>query len=84
MVVLLDALERAAIVARRPSEHDRRRNLVELTRSGRQLFVQAEQAALAVEAAFASALGDGGARQLRRALQTQVDSPVRDGLTPPH
>jgi hypothetical protein len=34
MVALLDALEETGIVARRPSEQDRRRNVIELTRAG--------------------------------------------------
>src|SRR5580692_807763 len=41
MVALLDGLEQAGIVARRPSEQDRRRNVIELTRRGRQILFQA-------------------------------------------
>jgi DNA-binding MarR family transcriptional regulator len=78
MVALLDALEQAGIVGRRQSEHDRRRNVIELTKRGRDVFVQAERASLAVEKDFAGALGNAGASELRRALRTLVGSPVTE------
>lgn len=64
MVMLLDALERAGIVARRPSQQDRRRNVVELTGTGAKLFEETEQASLAVEREFTRALGADGASAL--------------------
>ena len=70
MVALLDALESSGIIARRPSEHDRRRNVVALTTTGRRLFDQAESTSLAVEQDFTTALGAWGAAQLRDALRT--------------
>jgi DNA-binding MarR family transcriptional regulator len=73
MVALLDALERRGIVARKPSEHDRRRNVVELTQDGRNLFQRAEQRNTEVEQAFTAALGDAGRAELRRALQAVLD-----------
>jgi len=79
MVALLDALEQAGIVARRPSEQDRRRNVIELTKPGREIFVQAEQSSLAVEKDFVGVLGDEGASGLRRALGSLVGSAVTDG-----
>jgi DNA-binding MarR family transcriptional regulator len=78
MVALLDALEQAGTVARHPSDRDRRRNVVELTKSGREIFVQAEQASLAVEKDFAGVLGDEGASDLRRALRALAGSPITD------
>jgi DNA-binding MarR family transcriptional regulator len=75
MVALLDALEETGMVARRPSEQDRRRNVLELTRTGRKIVAQAEQESLAVERDFAGVLGDEGARELRRTLRTLVDLP---------
>ena len=42
MVALLDALERQGIVARRPSEQDRRRNIIALTDHGWEVYRQAE------------------------------------------
>ncbi|MDP9094194.1 MAG: MarR family winged helix-turn-helix transcriptional regulator [Actinomycetota bacterium] len=76
MVALLDALERAGIVARRPSEHDRRRNVIGLTTRGAEVFAQAEQSSLAVERDFAGILGDHGASELRRELQALIGSPA--------
>jgi DNA-binding MarR family transcriptional regulator len=69
MVALLDALEHKGIVARRPSERDRRRNVVKLTRAGRAMFRQAEDRYTEAERAFTSNLGDAGASGLRRALR---------------
>jgi DNA-binding MarR family transcriptional regulator len=74
MVALLDALEQCGIVARRPSEQDRRRNVIELTKRGREILFQAEQVSLAVEKDFVGVLGDGGADDLRRALGALVGS----------
>lgn len=74
MVALLDALERRGIVARKPSERDRRRNVVELTQDGRTLFQRAEQRSTEVEQAFTSALGDAGGAELRRALKAVLDA----------
>jgi DNA-binding MarR family transcriptional regulator len=82
MVALLDALESRAIVARRPSEHDRRRNVVELTDSGRRLFEQAEAVSLAVERDFTAALGAQGATELRHALRTALQAPHSGGTRP--
>ena len=79
MVALLDVLEQAGMVARRPSEQDRRRNVIELTKRGRKILFQAEQASLAVEEDFVGVLGDGGANDLRRALGALVGSRATDG-----
>ena len=38
MVALLDALERQGIIARRPSEQDRRRNIIALTDHGWEVY----------------------------------------------
>lgn len=78
MVALLDALERAGLVARRPSEHDRRRNVIGLTARGGKVFAQAEQASLAVEEDFVAVLGDHGASELRQGLRALVGSPATD------
>ena len=78
MVALLDVLEQAGMVARRPSEQDRRRNVIELTKRGRKILFQAEQASLAVERDFVGVLGDEGARDLRRTLGALVGSAVTD------
>jgi DNA-binding MarR family transcriptional regulator len=70
MVALLDALEHRGILARRPSERDRRRNIVELTDDGWDLFRQAEKQSAEAERAFTSKLSDADATALRRALRT--------------
>jgi DNA-binding MarR family transcriptional regulator len=74
MVALLDALESRGIVARRPSERDRRRNAVDLTREGRSLFQRAEQRSTEAELAFTAVLGDAGGAELRRALKAALDA----------
>jgi len=74
MVALLDALERKGIIARKPSERDRRRNVVELTRDGRSLFQRAEQRATEAERAFTAGLGDAGGAGLRRALRAVLEA----------
>jgi DNA-binding MarR family transcriptional regulator len=70
MVALVDALERRGIVARRPSGQDRRRNIVELTDEGWDVFRRAEDRYAEAERAFTSMLGDAGAAELRRVLRT--------------
>jgi DNA-binding MarR family transcriptional regulator len=77
MVALLDALERRGIIARKPSEHDRRRNTVELTHDGHSLFQRAEQHSIQAEQAFTAALGDTGGAELRQALQAVLDASSR-------
>jgi hypothetical protein len=56
MVALLDALERQAIVARRPSEQDRRRNILALTGHGWEVFRQAESRYSETERDFTATL----------------------------
>ena len=80
MVALLDALEHRGIIARRPSERDRRRNVVELTAHGRDVFRRAEDHYAQAEKAFTSSLGDAGAAGLRRALRSVLDN-AEDEIT---
>jgi hypothetical protein len=70
--------EQAGIVARHPCEQDRRRNVIELHKPGREIFVQAEQSSLAVEKDFVGVLGDEAASALRRALRALVGSRATD------
>lgn len=77
MVALLDALERRGIVARQPSEQDRRRNVVRLTQDGRSLFQRAEQRSTEVERAFTATLGGAGGAELHRALQAVLEASGR-------
>jgi len=80
MVALLDALEHREIVARRPSAQDRRRNVIELTGHGRDVFRQAEDRYAEAEKTFTSSLGDAGAARLRRALRSVLDD-AKDEIT---
>ena len=70
MVALLDALELQGIVARRPSERDRRRNIIELTGHGWEVYRRAESRYSETERDFTATLGDAGAGGLRQALRT--------------
>ena len=70
MVALLDGLEHRGIVARRPAEQDRRRNVVMLTGDGWDLFRRAENQYAEAEQEFTAVLGDDGAAGLRQALRT--------------
>jgi DNA-binding MarR family transcriptional regulator len=80
MVALLDALEHRGLVARRPSERDRRRNVVELTAHGRDVFRQAEDRYAEAEKTFTSSLGDAGSAGLRRALRSVLNN-AKDRIT---
>jgi len=80
MVALLDALEHQGIVARRPSERDRRRNIIELTGHGQDVFRHAEDRYAEAEKTFTSSLGDAGAAGLRQALRSILDN-AKDGIT---
>ena len=83
MVAFLDGLERRRIVARRPSEHDRRRNVVELTGEGWTVFRTAEGVSVQVEQAFTAYLDETGAADLRQTLRTMlgIGTPDTDDTT---
>ncbi|MBQ1443163.1 MAG: MarR family transcriptional regulator [Renibacterium sp.] len=70
MVALFDALEAQQIVTRRPDPQDRRRNVVELTDSGRKLFRRADQAYQAAEREFLAPVDAADGEQLRQTLRT--------------
>jgi DNA-binding MarR family transcriptional regulator len=72
MVALLDALEGKGIVSRRPQAGDRRRNVVELTESGRDVFHRAEETAKRTEQEFLAPLAPRDAQHLRNALHVLV------------
>jgi len=69
MVGLLDVLEAKSLVVRRPDSADRRRNVVELTATGRTVLDQARRASDEAERAFLADLGDDGATRLRALLE---------------
>ena len=72
MVAFVDTLEGKGMVARRPHAEDRRKNVVELTPTGRDTLRQATKAADAAEREFLKPLPGPAARQLRDALHTLI------------
>jgi DNA-binding MarR family transcriptional regulator len=72
MVALIDALEAKSVVVRRPFEEDRRRNVVEFTERGHELFKQALQASDAAERQFVSPLEETAAELFRAQLRAVI------------
>ena len=68
MVALVDGLEAKGHVARRPDPADRRRNVVELTDSGRETLRQAMRASDEAERRVLASLDEAEATQLRSLL----------------
>lgn len=78
MVTLLDTLEAKGIVSRRPSAGDRRRNVVELTRTGADVFARAEAVAKAAEHQFLTPVDSKNAARLLDALHAIVTAGPAD------
>lgn len=76
MVGLVDALEDKGLVARRPQEDDRRRNVVELTEAGRDTLRRAGEAAAQAERQFLAPLSPAAAAQFTESLRTLVPPPA--------
>ncbi|MEV4313943.1 MarR family winged helix-turn-helix transcriptional regulator [Actinocrispum sp. NPDC049592] len=74
MVALLDTLEAKGLVSRHPHEQDRRRNVVELTETGRTTLVEASKASWEAEALFLSPLPPEVGRQLKQGLHTILNA----------
>jgi DNA-binding MarR family transcriptional regulator len=72
MVALLDGLQRRGLVTRRTHSEDRRRNAVELTVTGRDVFEQATKAGDEAERRFLAPLSPHDADQLRRTLRLLI------------
>jgi DNA-binding MarR family transcriptional regulator len=77
MVGLIDALEGRGLVARRPDAVDRRRNVVELTATGRGTLCRATKASDQAERRLLDDLNDAEAAQLRRLL-SRIGTTERD------
>lgn len=75
MVSLIDSLEDRGLVGRRRSPQDRRRNIVELTPTGRDCLREAEEARRVAERRFLAPLDEEAAAALVRALRILVTSP---------
>jgi DNA-binding MarR family transcriptional regulator len=74
MVGMVDRLEAKKLVRRRPHPDDRRKNVVELTATGRTTLAGATRAATAVERRFLEPLGPDGAAAFTQALRTLLSS----------
>ena len=72
MVAFVDTLEGKGLVARRPHAEDRRKNVVELTPTGRDTLRKADKAAAAAERTFLAPLTNPAAESFRDALHTVV------------
>lgn len=73
MVALLDGLEAKGLVARRPQEGDRRRNVVSLTARGQEVLGEATAASDEAERALLAPLTKQQGQQLRALLVAIVD-----------
>ena len=72
MVALIDELERKGLVTRHPHPADRRKNVVDLTAAGRDMFAKATRASDDAERRFLAPLDDVAARRLKDALRILV------------
>lgn len=72
MVALLDGLEAKSLVVRRADAADRRRNVVEITDTGRATLKQATRASDEAERELLSVLDDADAARLRELLDQVV------------
>ena len=68
MVALVDGLEDKGLVARRPDAGDRRRNVVELTKTGEATLARATRASDAAEQQLLAGLSKAESAQLRDLL----------------
>jgi DNA-binding MarR family transcriptional regulator len=75
MVALIDGLESSALVRRSPHPADRRKNVVELTASGRRLFRRALSASEEAERRFLAPLGEDEAARLKASLRLLIGLP---------
>jgi DNA-binding MarR family transcriptional regulator len=70
MVALIDDLEHSGLVQRRQDPEDRRKNVVELTSTGRDITRRAAEIGQEVERAFLSPLSPDEAAQFKQTLRT--------------
>ncbi|GAA3552986.1 MarR family transcriptional regulator [Amycolatopsis ultiminotia] len=75
MVAKLDGLEAKGLVSRHPDANDRRRNVVELTDTGRETLRKATIASTQAEQDFLASLTPQAAESLRRSLRSLVAPP---------
>jgi DNA-binding MarR family transcriptional regulator len=72
MVAFVDALENRGLVERHPDAKDRRRNVVVLTKAGRDTLRDATQASDEAERRFLAPLAESAARQLKGSLRKVI------------
>lgn len=72
MVALLDELESKGLVERSADPRDRRRNIVVLTKKGRECLVGASRATDEAERAFLAPLGEADGERLRQMLRDVI------------
>jgi DNA-binding MarR family transcriptional regulator len=77
MLELVDELQRAGYLERRPDPTDGRAKLIRLTRKGRRALIQALRAVTEIELGYADAIGRERFESLAASLQALVDA--RDG-----
>ena len=70
----LDVLERAGLIERHPDPDDRRSTLVVLTQTGETKAIEAARVHVAAEAELFDALGPSDRADLRRLLETLLDT----------
>ena len=73
MVTFVDTLEGKGLVARRPDPHDRRRNVVALTRAGHDTLRRATRASDEAERRFLAPLTRSTAEDLKQALARLIE-----------
>ena len=78
MVALIDALEDKELVARRPDAADRRRNVIELTDTGKKTLRRATRASDQAERRLLAELNQVEAAQLRNLLRRIAAAPKHD------
>lgn len=83
MVALVDALEAKGLVGRRRSHQDRRKNIVELTSSGRERLGDAERARQEMERRFLAPLSAPDAAGLVRTLRLLAAGDASSKASPP-
>jgi DNA-binding MarR family transcriptional regulator len=72
MVALVDELQTKDLVERRPQPGDRRKNIVRLTRKGRDLMRRGARVIDECEQRFLSALSEADAERLKKALDAVI------------
>lgn len=70
VVARIDGLEAKGIVVRRPDPVDRRRNAIELTKKGQDVYRRGSSAYAAAESEFLAPLSKTAATEFRRALRS--------------